>query len=66
MSNILDQDRFGLVTPKELAEILGINLQCVYRAVKDGRIKSVRMGRRVRIHMKEVELLYENGFESEK
>jgi len=46
-----------LYKAKELAEILQVNVQTVYRRGRDGRIKTVRVGRSVRFAMPEIDAM---------
>lgn len=45
----LQQSDVVAITRTEAAEILGIDIRTVTRAIKDGSIPSVRLGRRVLI-----------------
>ena len=46
-----------LYKANELAEILQINVQTVYRCGRDGRIKTVRVGKSVRFTMSELDAM---------
>lgn len=42
-------------TPVEIAEKLRVNVMTIYRYVKDGKIKAYRLGKDLRIDVKEYE-----------
>lgn len=57
----MEQLRAGL-GPKEFAKNTGISEPTIYRLIKSGEIKAVRIGpRRLLIPMGEVERLLQNG-----
>jgi excisionase family DNA binding protein len=48
-------------TPEELATLLKVTRQAVYKWIQDGQMESVRIGRTVRIPADEVERLLREG-----
>jgi len=57
MVNLINKDRAGLA-PKEFAKMLGIGEATIYRWIKAGEVKTVRIGPRLLIiPMGEVERL---------
>ena len=50
-----------MLSPKEFANRLSISRWTVYAWIQDGRIKSVKIGRLVRIPASEVERLVQEG-----
>ena len=44
-------------SPAEVAQVLGISLNNVYALVREGAIPSLRLGRRILIPRKELDLL---------
>jgi excisionase family DNA binding protein len=56
-----DEDRTRLaVTYREAAESLGVCERVVWQLVKDGKLQAVRIGRSVRIPVKELERFVSN------
>lgn len=51
----------SLLSPKEFADRLSISRWTVYAWIQEGRIKSVKLGRLVRIPESEVERLVQEG-----
>lgn len=52
-----------LLTAQEVAEILGVTLNWVYKLGRDGSLPSVRIGKLVRFDPKEVKEFIEKGGE---
>ena len=48
-------------TPEELAAMLKVTRQAIYKWIQDGQMESVRIGRTVRIPADEVERLLREG-----
>lgn len=42
-------DRPATLTVAETAELLGISLRAAYRAIENGHIPAIRLGRRIRV-----------------
>jgi len=51
-----------LSTLREVAKVGGLSYRTVYRFAKMGRIKTVRLGRSVRVPRKELERILTRGF----
>jgi acetyl-CoA synthetase len=58
--NVLE-DRF--LTPKQFADRLSISRWTVYAWISEGKIKSVKIGRLVRIPESEVERIVQEGLQ---
>ncbi len=55
----VDTDR--LLTAKELAELWAVNTMTVYRLVKSGKLKAVRIGRAMRFRSADIEEYLESA-----
>ena len=53
--NNRNEEKSNILTVKELSKLLRIGLNGAYRLVRDGTIKSVKVGRQYRIPLKAVE-----------
>jgi len=47
-------DRFRILTVRDCAELLGISNQAVYRAIQRGDLRTIRLGRSVRIRQSDL------------
>jgi len=48
----------GFVSPRELAEYLGLNYRTILKMIKEGRLKAIRVNSRLRIPLSEVERIF--------
>jgi excisionase family DNA binding protein len=48
--------------PHHLAKVLGLSYRTVHRAIKEGKVKCVRVGRQYRVPMAEMERIMVSGF----
>lgn len=53
----------NVLTVKELATLLRIGINNAYQLVRDGKIRSVRVGRQYRIPRRAVDEYLENNFD---
>lgn len=44
-----DRERPATLTVAETAELLGISLRATYRAIENGHLPAIRLGRRIRV-----------------
>lgn len=54
-----------LLTAKETAAHLRVNLQTVYRWLKAGRLNGIKLGRSVRFHLAEIQRIESSGLRAE-